>query len=315
MIILVASVLVFSFCETCLSKDMLKGKLIIFHAGSLAIPFEELGREFNKLHPDVIIEREAAGSRECARKIADLKRPCDIMASADYSVIESLLIPEYASWLICFATNEMAIMYTDKSRFKDEINENNWHEILLRPDVEYGRADPDIDPCGYRTLLVLKLAEEYYNIPGLYDKLIAKCPASNIRPKETDLINLLEAGEIDYLFIYRSVCEQHEMPFALMPEQVNLKTESNKDYYSKVSVEISGKKPGERIVKKGAPMIYGITIPDNAPNKDAAEAFASFVVSKKGLEIMGKNGQPPIIPPTVKGDKKAMPSKLKGYIH
>ena len=138
MIIMLASVLIFSFCETGLSKDTLKGKLIIFHAGSLAIPFKELSHEFSKLHPDLVIEREAAGSRACARKITDLKRPCDVMASADYSVIESLLIPEYASWLICFATNEMAIMYTDKSRFKDEINEKNWHEILLRPGVEYG---------------------------------------------------------------------------------------------------------------------------------------------------------------------------------
>lgn len=46
---------------------------------------------------------EAAGSRDCARKIRDLKRPCDVLASADYLVIEQLLVPDYADWNICFA--------------------------------------------------------------------------------------------------------------------------------------------------------------------------------------------------------------------
>ncbi|MCK7522654.1 MAG: hypothetical protein MZV64_35710 [Ignavibacteriales bacterium] len=46
---------------------------------------------------DVKVLLEAAGSLVCARKVTELKKPCDIVASADYFVIDKLLIPEYAS--------------------------------------------------------------------------------------------------------------------------------------------------------------------------------------------------------------------------
>ena len=74
----------------------LSGDLIVFHAGSLSIPFKEVVSAFKKMHPGVNIMCEAAGSRTCARKICDLGRLCDVMASADYSVIEALLIPHHA---------------------------------------------------------------------------------------------------------------------------------------------------------------------------------------------------------------------------
>ena len=44
-----------------------------------------------------------------------------------------------------------------------------------------------------------------------------------IRPKETDLLALLEAGEIDYLFIYRSVAQQHGLKMILLDDAMNLK--------------------------------------------------------------------------------------------
>ena len=171
-----------------------QGKVIIFNAGSLSIPLKEMAEAFNKQYPKVEVLREAAGSRGCARKITDLKKPCDIMASADYEVIDKLLIPKYASWDIHFATNQLAIMYRPDSRFAKEINSKNWYQILLKKGVQYGHSDPNVDPCGYRTLLSWQLAEKYYKVPGLYQKLVAHCPPQNVRPKETDLIALLEAG-------------------------------------------------------------------------------------------------------------------------
>ena len=89
-----------------------KEKLIVFHAGSLAVPFAEIEQEFEKQYPGADVLREVSGSRTCARKIVDLGRECDVIASADYTVIDELLIPEYAEENIKFATNEMVIMYT-----------------------------------------------------------------------------------------------------------------------------------------------------------------------------------------------------------
>jgi molybdate/tungstate transport system substrate-binding protein len=291
-----------------------QGKVIIFNAGSLSIPFKQMAEAFNKQYPNVEVVREAAGSRTCARKITELKLPCDIMASADYEVIDTLLIPKAASWDIHFVTNEMAIMYRPDSRRAKEINGENWYKILLEKGVQYGHSDPNSDPCGYRSLLTWQLAEKYYHVPGLYKELVAHCPLQNVRPKETDLIALLEAGQLDYLFIYKSVCEQHQMPFVTLPGQVNLGSPTYADFYNQASVKISGKKPGSFIEQRGAPMIYGITIPSNAPHREWAVKFVAFVLGPQGRAIMEKNGQQAIHPADVSGDAAQVPAALKQMV-
>ena len=292
----------------------LGGELIIFHAGSLTVPFRRLAEIFRREHPGVKILAEAAGSRNCARKISELQRPCDVMASADYTVIEQLLIPRYADWSLSFAGNEMAIMYRPDSKFAGRINADNWPQILLREGVQYGHSDPNADPCGYRSQLVWQLAQKYYRIPGLYRQLRRKCPPRNVRPKETDLIAMLEAGELDYLFIYRSLCGQHRMPCLILPEQISLKSADYEDFYRQASVRISGKTPGSFITKTGAPMIYGVTIPRNAPNPAAATAFLELLISRQGQRVMAENGQPPIVPALVSGDRSRLPRRLRPWV-
>ncbi|MDR3568858.1 MAG: tungstate ABC transporter substrate-binding protein WtpA [Syntrophobacteraceae bacterium] len=289
-------------------------KIIIFNAGSLSIPLKEMSEAFNKLYPNVEVLREAAGSRVCARKITDLKKPCDIMASADYSVIDNLLIPDHASWDIHFATNEMAIMYRPDSKHAKEINSANWYKILLEKGVQYGHSDPNADPCGYRTLLTWQLAEKYLKVPGLYKKLVANCPIENVRPKETDLIALLESGQLDYVFIYRSVCEQHHMPCVRLPDQINLGSPASADFYRQASLRISGKKPGEFVAVKGAPMVYGLTIPKDAPDRQWAVKYLAFVLGPQGRAIMEKNGQHAIYPAGVSGDPAQVPPELKPLV-
>jgi len=274
----------------------LSGDLIIFHAGSLSVPFKQIGEAFSKEHPGVRIMREVAGSRTCARKISDLGKRCDVMASADYTVIDTLLIPEHADWNIRFATNEMSIVFHDSSRRSGKITRGNWHKVLLDEDVAFGRSDPNSDPCGYRAVLAIKLAEKHYGTEGLAQKLLNK-DLKYIRPKEVDLLALLEAGEIDYIFLYRSVAVQHGLKYILLPDEVNLKSPARVELYRTVSVEVTGKKPGTTITKSGAPIVYGITIPRNAPNREAALAFVRFLLQKdKGMAIMERSGQGSAIP-------------------
>ncbi|NIA15732.1 MAG: extracellular solute-binding protein [Nitrospiraceae bacterium] len=278
------------------TPNALTGDLMVFHAGSLSVPFRQIAKAFQEQHPGVRVLREAAGSRACARKIADLDRPCDIFASADYTVIETLLIPKHADWCLKFASNEMVIAYRPDSRGAGEITRDNWPEVLLREEIAFGRAEPNADPCGYRTVLTAKLAEKHYARQGLAERLLAK-DQRYIRPKETDLLALLETYAIDYLFIYRSVAEQHQLECVLLPDEVNLKDPKLADLYRSVTVEVSGKKPGEVIVKRGEPMVYGLTIPKNAPNPEAALAFVQFLLDPaRGMAIMKDCGQPSVVP-------------------
>jgi molybdate/tungstate transport system substrate-binding protein len=293
-------------------KNELSGDVIIFHAGSLSVPLKLATEEFKKLHPGVNFFLESAGSVKCARKITDLNKVCDIMASADYTVIDEMLIPEHTNWNIKFASNEMCIVYHEASRYSEEINQDNWYEILMKDDVVYGRSDPNADPCGYRAVLVSQLAEKHYKQGDFSAKLLAK-DTKYIRPKETDLLALLETNTIDYIFLYRSVAQQHGLKYLILPDEINLKKTEHADFYRTATVEINGKEPGEKITKKGEPMVYGITLLNNAPNKNAAAEFLKFMLSKDGgIKIMEENGQPSMVP-SKSESYEAIPLEFKAF--
>ncbi|MCD6330760.1 MAG: tungstate ABC transporter substrate-binding protein WtpA, partial [Thermoplasmata archaeon] len=67
-----------------------KEELIIFHAGSLTKPFDELERELEKRN-NIDVKREVAGSVATIRKITELGKKADIVASADYTLIEDMM--------------------------------------------------------------------------------------------------------------------------------------------------------------------------------------------------------------------------------
>ncbi len=294
-----------------------QGKLVMFHAGSLSVPFEAMEKAFEAKYPKVDLQREAAGSQACARKITDLKKPCDIMASADYKVIDKLIIPGSADWNIRFATNQLVLCYTDKSKFAKEVNAKNWYEILQKKGVVWGHSDPNLDPCGYRSLMVLQLAERYYKMPGLYDKMIANRPKENVRPKSVELVSLLQTGNMDYAWEYLSVAVQHGLKYVLLPDEINLGNYKYDNLYQQAVVKVTGKEPGTFMDMKGDSVTYGITMIKDAPNKEAAIAFLKYMLDPQGgLKILKDQGQPPFVPCRVPTDKmKALvPGELQGLV-
>jgi len=297
----------------CHNNNSSKAKqVIIFHAGSLSVPFKQLADEFEKKNPGVKILREPAGSLVCARKITELKKPCDIIASADYFVINELLIPEYAAWSIRFATNEIVIAFQEKSKYANEINQTNWMDILLRDDVLYSRSDPDNDPCGYRTVLTFLLAEKYYNKPGLANMLASK-NKDFIRPKEVDLVALIESNAADYMFQYKSVAIQHNLKYIELPDEINLSDPSKNDLYNSVSTNVTGSSPGSRITVKGEYINYSLALLKEAPDSENAVKFIAFLLGKDGMDIFRKNGQEPIVP--LSTDQPGLiPPMLRGYL-
>lgn len=293
-------------------RQGIQGEIIIFHAGSLSVPFKKIAQEFETVNPGIKVLLEPAGSVACARKITDLKKPCDLMASSDYKVIEELLIPGYTGWHIPFASNELVIAYNENSTGSQEINDSNWPEILLSKNVFYGRADPNSDPCGYRTVMTFQLASQLYLLPELESKLTDK-DQKYIRPKEVDLLALLEVGEIDYIFIYKSVAVQHQLKFTELPEEINLGNPALDEQYRKAIVAINSSEPGKSMQMSGEAMIYSITMPDNAPNRTVALAFLAFLLDKEhGMKIMEQEGQKSVVPAPNKFYSR-LPEPLKKF--
>jgi len=288
------------------------GDIIIFHAGSLSVPFQKIARAFEQDYPGTRVLLEASGSVDCARKITDLHKPCDLMASSDYKVIEKLLIPGHTGWYLPFAGNEMVIAFTEKSQHGNAISSENWPEILFRDDVRYGRSDPDADPCGYRTLMVMQLAEQYYRQQDLTGKLSEK-DQKYIRPKEVDLLSMLELHETDYIFIYRSVAIQHDLKFIILPDEINLKNTELNEHYRQAAVTIKGNTPSSRMEVRGEAIAYAITELENAPNPVVTRAFLHYLLNNdKGMKVMIESGHNSLIP-VPQSKESNLPEYLKKY--
>ena len=330
------------------------GTLKISHAGSLAVPFEELKDEFEELHPGVDIVLGSGGSAEIiSRAMAQEQAgeaPPDIIASADYKLIPDRMYADgYADWYIAFARNTMVLCYRDGAPGSDAIVDGTrlWYDVLRNDAVSYGHSDPDADPCGYRTLLLFQLAQKYYhdeatefgltpdpNADVLYDALApgtehergrtggtseARSGGSEeiVSKKSVDLIVVLETGDLDYAFEYRSVAVQHELNFIELDDHINLsKTNAElpgvEDFYKEASIEIikEAGSPPTYGANKGAAIVYGITIPLHAENKELAAEFIKFLLSDSGKEVMEvKNGQP-FIEPAICDHPENLPALL-----
>lgn len=329
-------VLVLTVLVAVLGRGSQGETLTIFHAGSLAVPFENLEAEFEESHPDVDVVRQSGGSatmisNAIAQKDAG-ERPPDIIASADYKFIpERMYEGGYADWYIAFARNTMVLCYRNNAPSSDEIVSSNrtWYDVLRNEDVSYGHSDPDQDPCGYRTLLVIQLAEKYYcddaasfnvtpddDADGLYDVLIPgsehergrtdgtsenRTSKEVVSAKSVDLIVALQSGDLDYAFEYRSVAVQHELNYIDLDDYINLSKTSAElpgveEFYATASIEI---KRGDIYgAQYGAAIVYGITIPLHADNEELAAEFIELLLSETGKEIIEtENGQPMLDPP------------------
>ena len=265
-----------------------EGPLVVFNAGSLARPLRAALDTF-AAREGVRVEQEQAGSLETARKLTELGRVPDVIALADYEVFPQLLAPEHVTWFAKFARNRMVLAYTARSRHADSVDASRWWRILLRPGVESGHSDPNLDPAGYRALLVFQLAERYYREPGLADRLRRAVPARNIRPKSADLVALLETGELDYAWEYESVARGAGLPFVRLPDSISLGAIEDSAFYTTAAVRVLGRSPGDTITVRGEPIMYALSIPRRATHPRLAERFVRFLTSDDGRRVLRAN--------------------------
>jgi molybdate/tungstate transport system substrate-binding protein len=273
--------------------------LVAFNAGSLARPIRAALDSF-ALRERVSVQQESAGSLESARKLTELGKIPDVIALADDEVFPQLLMPEHTRWYVRFAHNRMVLAHTRTSRGADSVNGANWWRVLLRPGVETGRSDPQLDPNGYRTLLVLQLAERYYREPGLAQRLLDAMPPRNVRPKEADLVGLLQAGELDYIWSYESMARNLGLPFVTLPDSIDLSAPEDSAFYATSVVRVRGKGT-DSVEFRGRPIVYGLSIPTAAPHREIAESFVRFLVSPAGRRVLRAEGLDALDAPVVFG--------------
>ncbi|MFZ0526978.1 MAG: extracellular solute-binding protein [Xanthobacteraceae bacterium] len=283
--------------------------LTIFAAGTLAVPFKQATALYEKQNPDVTVQAQFGGSVKMVKQITDLHQDADILAVADYNVIPKYMFatPAHAAWYAGFARNAITFVYTDKSKFANEINADNWYKVLARPGVEIGRSNPDTDPSGYQTVQMLALAETYYKTPGLEESVLKNAPLANMRDTETSLIAALQLGQIDYLAIYRSDALQHHLKFIDLPGAINLSDPADAAAYK---AGVAHTKNGDLA---GTPIVYAVTMVEGAKQAAAAEKYVTLLLGPQGQGIMKDNGFG-TFSPAYAVHAEAMPADLRKLV-
>ena len=196
-------------------------RMTLYNAASIARPLKALADSFTA-KTGIAVVQESQSSLELARRITEFKQIPDVIALADYKVFPTLLAPTFVDGWWLFARNRLVIAYTDKSKHHDELANDGWRTVLTRGDVEVGRADPNTDPSGYRTLMAFQLAEMHYAEKGLGARLLAGAAARNVRPREADQVGMLQAGALDYIWTYENLAKGAGLKYVTLPVSVDL---------------------------------------------------------------------------------------------
>ena len=270
--------------------------LLIDAAGTLQVPFNGIvNNVVRPQYPTLSYNYIFEGSHLAANEITQANKSFDIYASADYQIIPEQLIPSHASWYIVFASNAMSVVYTNQSKFANEITPENWYQVITRPGVVVGVSNKETDPSGAQAIIMLQLAGllYYQNSSYLYDQLYVTKAAKNeliIVPTESTLDAQLETGAVDYVLTYSSEAVSHKLQHLTLDPRVDLSDLSQADWYAKANVTVGGK------LQTGAPVLYDLTIPSDSPDTSMGIAFIKALFSSQGQEILNASGLRPLNP-------------------
>ncbi len=281
------------------SSPAASGSLTVFGAGTLNTPFTAEITAFEKANPGVTVHSQFGASGNMVKDVTQLGQPDDVLGVADYSLIPKLMsaaAKPHAAFYLGFVSNQITFAYTSHSKGASQLTPANWYKVLAEPGVHIGRSNPAADPSGYQVLQMLQLAQGYYHDPGLSAAVLKNSPDSSVAETETSLLAALQSGQIDYLAIYKSNALEEHLKYITLPAQVNLSDSSMAADYAKVTINAGSL--GNLTAK---PIIYGLTIPSNAPDAALAEKFIGFVLSPQGQAIMSSNGFVVISPALASG--------------
>lgn len=303
--------------------------VLVYAAGSLASPFAKLKMTFDANNTGAELGVYTGASVTQIEKVTKTGGKADVVASADAYLIPKLMFPNNASWMLSFARNAMVIAYNNTtSDYGTEITSANWFDVLNRQNVSYAISDPTTDPGGYRSFMVIKLAERQYSRNDLFQKLVGDhskvttSPAGDVTtidvstptpdsttmviPKTGDptYIDQLKTGKVDYIFTYRSNAVQNGFNYVTLPPEIDLSDSAQAAGYAKVQV----KRP-DGSTEAGMPIVYGITVPTAAKNPDLGQAFVRLLTGPQGASVLTAEGFTPIVPAEATG---TVPSGASG---
>ncbi|EGW40518.1 extracellular solute-binding protein [Desulfosporosinus sp. OT] len=271
-------------------KDSNKTKPFrIIHAGALEQVVEKCLEQFSKQNSGLKFETNAVGSREAAKRLLSGEK-YDIIALADQALFAELLVPDLVENYFVFAADQIVIGYDRSSKGSQQITQENWVEILLKPQVSFARSNHHLDPCGYRTLMVWQLAEIIYDKPGLSAIMESASIPYSVYPKSLDLAGALFKGKVDYAFLYSSQAEQLGLPYVILPSKINLSSPAYANFYDQAAVSVESRIPGKNEIIHGKPIEFAVGIAKSTGYLEFAKSFIDLLTGVEGNLILEECG-------------------------
>uniref|UniRef100_M4BSE5 Uncharacterized protein n=1 Tax=Hyaloperonospora arabidopsidis (strain Emoy2) TaxID=559515 RepID=M4BSE5_HYAAE len=251
------------------SSAVASDNVIVYHAGSL------VGLMSDKLAPaftaatGVTTSLVAKGSVKLANLIVNGSQS-DVFISADASVNTELLMgndnKDMISWYITFGATSIGLGYYLESPYADvfaavQNGSLSWYEALQQtPNMKIGRTDPEVDPKGYRTVMMLELAEQYYNASGLGMDILGSATNRAQIFSEEHLETYVMSGDLDVGFFYAvEVGSLSSVNFIALPSEINMGNPALDNKYATVSYTNSE----AGTVYNGSATIYTVAILNN----------------------------------------------------
>lgn len=286
------------------SSSTSTGPLITFNADAYTAEVQTLLDGFAAATAIPVAPTHPAGSFALAKQIASGSQVDVFIPVALSAAAPSNLGSLSSNWAIGFASDQMVIAYSNAtlsspaaasviSEHEQAARSNvsaNWNAVftaLTSGSVELGISDPNADPAGLRGWLVLEAAGSVYsNGPTAYTAPLLEAKANLTGSAAANMVAPLQAGQMQFLFIYRSVAIAQHLGYFQLDHRVNLGDPALAASYGLVSYTLA---TGPA---KGAPIVLCMTIPANAPDAAEAMQFVRYVAKNAGATLGGYGLQP-----------------------
>ncbi|MFP3233764.1 MAG: extracellular solute-binding protein, partial [Sulfolobaceae archaeon] len=196
---------------------------------------------------------------------------------------------------IAFISDQMALVYSNYTTMNPYWNQlysnytmamktnstEYWHNFfyLLTTKFSLGISNPSSDPEGLYGYLILKMASYLYANKS-FDYFIHLANESNVihsAPTTADFVAPLKAGELDFVFSYKSYAISQHLDYLQLPPWLSFGYYPNEtNWYSFFFYKITVN--GQTLKIYGNPVYLYMTIPKNAPNQQLALQFIQFVI-------------------------------------
>jgi len=283
--------------------------LITFNADAYTAEVQALLNGFTTTSGIPVAPTHSAGSFALAKQIASGSQVDVFIPVALSAAAPSNLGSLSSNWVIGFASDQMVIAYSNATlsvpaassviRAYQQAAKSNatsdWSAAfssLSSGNVKVGISDPNADPAGLRGWLVLEGAGSLYasGDKSTYSGPILQAKANVTGSAAANMVAPLQAGQYQFLFIYKSAAIAQHLGYLQLDHRVNLGDPKLAASYALLTYKLA---TGQT---KGAPIILCMTIPANAPHASEAIQLVQYAAKNSG-NMLGPYGLQAFAPP------------------